>query len=134
MKTNEEIINKWKPVVDYSSNHIEETPKDLKLYVSQKLEEWEEKCFEWASTGKINDNGKFPKSLIPQIRQTLGNPIIEEDVLINGRLGLVIENGKAPNFGYSGKIGIPYKFEQDVTSHAPIAGLYKFVDGKWEYF
>jgi hypothetical protein len=47
MKTDQEVLDKWQRVVDYSSDHIKETPEDLKLYVSRKLEEWEEKCFEW---------------------------------------------------------------------------------------
>lgn len=131
MKTEQEILDKWKPIVDYSSEHIEATPEELKQYVSNKLEEWEEKCLEWASSGKINNNGKFIELFIVQVRQSLGEPIIEEDVLIDGKLGLVIENGRAWG-DYSGKIGIVYK-EEDIHYHIPIMGVYKFIDGKWEY-
>ena len=132
MKTEQEILDKWRPVVDYSSKHIEETPEELKQYVSNKLEEWEEKCLEWASSGKINDNALFPSAFIPQVRSTLGNPIIEEDVLIDGKLGLVIENGRAWG-DYFGKIGIVYKEEQGIHCHIPIMGVYKFVNDEWEY-
>lgn len=134
MKTDQELLDKWKPIVDFSSKHIEETPEDLKLYVSQKLEEWDEKCLKWVEEGKINnDNGLFPKNLIPLVRYSLGNPDIELDVEIDGRLCLVVNNGCI--FTYIGKIGIPYKQERDIYCmtgiHLP--DIYIIVDGQWKH-
>jgi hypothetical protein len=132
MKTEQEILDKWKPIVDYSSKHIEETPEELKQYVSNKLEEWEEKCLEWASSGKISNNGIFPKILIPQVRHSLGNPDIELDVEIDGRLCLVVNNGSI--FKYVGKIGIPYNQERgDIycMTGIRIEDIYVMIDNQW---
>lgn len=131
MRTEQEILERWKPVVDYSSKNLEETPEELKLFVSLKLEEWERKCFEWVEEGKINDDGLFPKNLIPQVRTSLGNTDIELGVEIDGRLCLVVNNGKI--YTYSGKVGIPYKQEQDIYCmtgiHLP--DIYIIVNGLW---
>jgi hypothetical protein len=131
MKTEQEILDKWKPIVDYSSTHITETPEDLKLFVSQKLEEWEKKCFEWVEEGRINNNGLFPKHLIPQVRKSLGYPNIELDVEIDGRLCLVVGNGVIYN--YRGKIGIPYKQELDIYCMTGFytPDVYIMVDDLW---
>ncbi len=131
MKTDQELLDKWKRVVNFSSGYLEDTPTELKLYVSQKLEEYEDMCFRWGDEGKIKDNSKFPKCFIPQVRATLGNPIITYDVMINGRLGLVVENGKCWD-KYQGRVGIHYEPE-DIHCHTSPMGVYKWVDEKWEY-
>lgn len=133
MKTDEEVLDKWKKLVNYSSDNIGETPDELKLYVSQTLEEWEQKCFEWVKEGKINDDVLFPKNLIPQVRHSLGNPDIELDVEIDGRLCLVVNNGAI--YSYSGKVGIPYKQERDCYCmtgiHLP--DIYVVIDDQWKH-
>jgi hypothetical protein len=133
MKTDQEILDNWKLVVDYSSSRIDETPEHLKLYVSKKLEEWEQKCFEWVESGKIDNNGLFPNNLIPLVRYSLGNPDIELDIEIDERLCLVVNNGSI--YTYSGKIGIPYKQERDIYCmtgiHLP--DVYVVIDDQWKH-
>lgn len=118
-------------VVDYSSENIETTPEHIKTYVSRKLEEWESKCFEWCAEGKINDNGLFPKILIPQVRYSLGEPNIELDVEIDSRLCLVVNNGSI--YKYVGKVGIPYDQNKDICcmSGIRISDIYVVVDNAW---
>lgn len=131
MKTEQEVLEKWKPIVDFSSQYIDETPEDLKLFVSQKLQEWDETCLRWAADGKIDNNASFPKMIIPQVRRSLGSPDIEYDIEIHGRLCLVVKNGAI--FKYVGKVGIPYKQNRDIYNMTGIRldDVYVIVDGEW---
>lgn len=129
MRTDEEILKRWKEVVDFSSNIFEKTPEELKLFVSQKLEEWEEKCLQWEKDGKIDRY--FTKIFIPLVRQSLGNIIMEEDVLIGENLGIVVLNGRCRE--YSGKIGIVYKEGREITGPIPFVGLYTWENDRWIY-
>jgi hypothetical protein len=116
----DEIIERWKPVVNYSSKYIEETPEWCRLYVSEKLEEWERKCLKWVKSGKVND--RFLVHFLPQVRVTLGDIKILEDDMVEGDLCMIIENGSLKN--YYGILAIPYKRYDYI--------IYNFVDYKWE--
>jgi len=129
IRTKEEAIEYWKPVVDFSSQHIEETPEDKKEYVSLKLEEYETLLFEWLKAGII-DNGFF-KFFIPQVRYKLGDIEMVPNVLFPNPFGavegVVIKDGKM--YQKTGDIGIPYKTLN--ISHAE--GYYmKNESGVWE--
>jgi hypothetical protein len=132
MKTDQELLDKWKPILDYTSEYFDETPEYCRKYVAKKLEDWEEKCLEWCESGKADDyynNTSLAKILIPQIRASLGEPDIELDVKIDGRLCLIVNNGKIRK--YNGKIGIPYKMERDVSCHHNHDDIYFMIDGEW---
>lgn len=125
MELDEKTIKKWQPIVDYSSKMLEKTPEHLKMYVSLKLEEWEQKCIEWDKEDKINY--LFPKYFIPHVRETLGSPDLEFDVEIDGRSCITINNSLL------GRLAIPYKPERDISGMCE-NDMYLFDEGVWVPF
>lgn len=129
---NTNLLEKWKLVVDYTSDVIPPIPEDKREHVAIKLEEFETLIQSYKDSGKCND--KFAKILIPQVRVTLGGLIIGGDIEIDNKPCLLLLNGvtiktdwcDVPD--YIGEMAIPYFKERDITTvhglNNPYCGIY----------
>jgi hypothetical protein len=129
MRTEEEIIKRWKDIVEFTSKFVPPLPEEDKIPMALALEECEQKYVE-LDENKFIVNSYFLKYLIPQIRRSENKLDIGEDEIVDGRQCMIINNGEL--FTYKGMIAIPYECQRPSAHWEDV--FYINDKGTWEQF
>jgi hypothetical protein len=129
MKTEQEILEKWKPVIEFTSKLVKAIPEDEKLSMAVLLQEYDTKYTKLDDNGFV-DNMEFMKFIIPMVRRAVGHLNILEDIEIERRKCMVVSNGSL--YDYVGVVAIPYDARREYAHWEDV--YIKDDSDKWEKF
>ena len=127
MKTEEELLQKWQPVINFTSKSIPEIPEEKKIDMALLLEEYESK-YEKLDDNGFMENSEFMYFIIPMVRRAVGHLNILEDIEIDGRRCMVVTNGAL--YDYVGIVAIPYDARREYGHWTDV--YIKDGSDKWE--
>lgn len=123
MKTDEELLEKWKPILDYEDNGITPIPEYWKPYIAKLLENTEY---------KYTGNRRLLSIIIPMIRYNLDD-VIYDEVFIQNKKCLIVK-GIMKTYMDRFLTEGTFDLKQDISNAPTIIFKLDEGSGEWKLF